>query len=399
MITLETSTFGVMGNEARQREYLLVVAALDCVLSERSAWLADVMTWFDVKFIIDPELRELFVAILAAQQSGGPITDFELLSRLPASDAVPFQARAAKLYGLWRDRASQAANVRHYAKGVHSEYRRQHAADDLAGLSDEMRATQDPDRVLSEVGAVATKYAPAAEDRSVENARVLNELLGELDGTRTDDRFRFGITALDELLGGIAPGMLVTVGARTGQGKSVLLGQTAMKCALRDGKPALMFSLEMTQAELYKRWASALSRKPFGGADKEGRKQVGSALLRVQDLAKHGLLQVFTGPRNVEQITAEAMAYAARQPLGIIVVDYLQAVLPTKSRSEGREQQVAHIAASLKHLAMSTGVPVLTASQLNKAGEDNPRGSTLRESEAIGNYSNVVILLKTDPKG
>jgi replicative DNA helicase len=186
--------------------------------------------------------------------------------------------------------------------------------------------------------------------------------------------------------------VLATVGARTSAGKSVFLGQAALKCAHQDHKPALFFSLEMSQTEMYRRWAANLSQKPYGSHD---RREIGSALLRVNQLASDGLLQVFTGPRTVEQIESEAMAYAARQPLGLIAVDYIQAISPTHSRSEGREQQVAHIAAALKRLAMKSGVPVLTASQLNKAGEESPRSSTLRESEAIGNYSNVVILLKS----
>jgi replicative DNA helicase len=149
----------------------------------------------------------------------------------------------------------------------------------------------------------------------------------------------------------------------------------------------------MSQRELFSRWAAALSRQPLRGGN---RRELIGGLARVDKLQRDGLLHVFTGPHTVEQITAAAMAFASRCKLGLIVVDYIQAVVPSKSRGESREQQVAHIAGSLKHLASKTGAPVLTASQQNKDGETNPRGSTLRESEAIFNYSNIVLLL--DPQ-
>ena len=79
-------------------------------------------------------------------------------------------------------------------------------------------------------------------------------------------------------------------------------------------------------------------------------------------------------------------------------VDYIQAVVPTRSKHDGREQQIAHVAASLKHLASKTGVPILTATQLNKEGEKTPRLSSVRESEAIANYSNIVLLLNPEER-
>jgi replicative DNA helicase len=301
-----------------------------------------------------------------------------------------FGVRVAQLYGLWCDCSSQGGHLTYYCQRVHEQYRRHHAAMEIAVTADEMRGTDDVDAVLDHLPEIASKYAPALENRAAENSAVIQDILAELEGKKQNDHFRFGIEALDQILDGVPPTTLTTVGARSSNGKSVFLGQAAINCAARAAQPALMFSIEMSQKELFKRWAAHLSRQPIRGGD---RRAFIGGLSRVDQLQRDGLLHVFTGPHTVEQIAAEAMAFASRSKLGIIVVDYLQAVVSTKSRTESREQQVAHIAGSLKHLASKAGAPVLTASQLNKDGENNPRGSTLRESEAIFNYSNIVLLL------
>ena len=81
-------------------------------------------------------------------------------------------------------------------------------------------------------------------------------------------------------------------------------------------------------------------------------------------------LQLFNGSQRVEEIASIAKAYAATNELGLICVDYLQLVKPTETgRNITRERQVSHIATSLKNLAMEIGVPVMTATQVNKQGE------------------------------
>jgi replicative DNA helicase len=178
MIALSTSTFGVMATLPRQHEYLLVCAALDAILRNRGDWLADIGTWFRSEFFSDQELRAIYDVLLQIQQQGAPLTEFEVLSRLPLEDS-PLESRAARLYGLWCDCAVQSAHLRYYARRVHEEHRRQSASQELIGLSHDLRDAEDPDAVLSEVTSLASRYAPAAETRTADNQRVLDELLEE----------------------------------------------------------------------------------------------------------------------------------------------------------------------------------------------------------------------------
>ena len=75
-------------------------------------------------------------------------------------------------------------------------------------------------------------------------------------------------------------------------------------------------------------------------------------------------------------------------------VNYLQA-LEVKGSDETREREVARMARGLKGLALDLNVPVLALAQLNRGADqrDEPRLSDLRESGAIEQYADNVLLL------
>ncbi len=394
MIATQTKSFGVITEQRQLAEYMLVLATLDSCIAGDSTWIADVMTWFDAQCIADPYFRAIFTRLVTMQREDGPVNAYTLAKGIQGCGRE-YQRSVSDIGNLIAECTMQRAHLRFYASEVQREHRRRGAAEDIAGAADDILGTDNPDTVLEYLPEIATKYAPPALSRTSDNQRVIADIIDELEGRQPEQAFRFGIEAIDRIVDGVPAGALVTIGARTSCGKSVLLGQIGLQCAIRNAKPVLFFSCEMTQRELTKRWASALSRERHPNQGGDRRKYIGG-VSRVKDLLDKQLLHVFTGARTVEQIAAEATAYAARCQLGAIIVDYVQAVVPTRSRSEGREQQVAHIAEFLKHLAASTGVPVFTASQLNKEAEETPRLSTMRESEAIGNYSNIVLLL--DPE-
>jgi replicative DNA helicase len=98
---------------------------------------------------------------------------------------------------------------------------------------------------------------------------------------------------------------------------------------------------------------------------------------------------------SIMQLRAKARRLHSRNPLGFIVVDYLQLLSPTDPRVP-REQQVAEASRGLKALAKELEVPVLVLSQLNRSSEkDNrtPKLSDLRESGSIEQDADVVLML------
>jgi replicative DNA helicase len=101
--------------------------------------------------------------------------------------------------------------------------------------------------------------------------------------------------------------------------------------------------------------------------------------------------------RTVTEIAAAARRIKRRQgALGLIVIDYLQLIEPDNPK-DPRQEQVAKIARRLKGLAREMAVPVMCLAQLNRQtemGKENiPRLSHLRESGAIEQDADVVLLL------
>jgi replicative DNA helicase len=75
--------------------------------------------------------------------------------------------------------------------------------------------------------------------------------------------------------------------------------------------------------------------------------------------------------------------------LDLIVIDYMQIVKGETRRGESREQEVARISMAGKQMAKKFGVPVLSASQLNAAGE-------VRESKSLEQDADTLLFIGDD---
>lgn len=215
-----------------------------------------------------------------------------------------------------------------------------------------------------------------------------------------------GFPALDELMS-LEPGSLVTIGARSGRGKSSLSFQLAMNVATRGNGSSLYFSSEMPADQLLLRGMCLMASVDS--------KRVRRALVSTEEFARLGdacnritrsmAWMVDKSGLDVLAIKKIAVAESKRiarecgRPLRVIVVDYIQRVRAGKAAAHNasREQQVAAIALELKELAMELGVCVIAPAQLNADGDgrsdERPRSSDLRESKGIENESDAVVLI------
>ena len=92
---------------------------------------------------------------------------------------------------------------------------------------------------------------------------------------------------------------------------------------------------------------------------------------------------------------------SGKQPIGLIIVDYLQLV---SAHADNRQNEVAAVSRGLKALAKELRVPVVALSQLSRGvelrGKDaEPQLSDLRDSGAIEQDADNVIFLHRPKKG
>lgn len=259
--------------------------------------------------------------------------------------------------------SASPANVSAYAAMIREDWERR----EIRRVTQSV-ATQAGDRRADSVELVAeaVSVAEVLSARSGETIVGSDELL---EAARRVERgeVRTGFPDLDRMLIGLRPGYLVTIGARTGLGKSSFAIDVCRN-ALRDGIPIGYVTTEMEPCDIWTR-------------------------LRAQGAIPERAYFHFPKRRpTVAKIETEARHWSG---IGLLVVDHLQHLVGSSRRS--RREEIAEITADLKALARTLRVPVLMLSQLSRISDGNPARppglSDLKESGSIEEDSDAVILL------
>ena len=211
-----------------------------------------------------------------------------------------------------------------------------------------------------------------------------------------------GLMDLDKKLAGLQKGNLVVIAGRTSMGKSALATAIATHVALQHG-PVALFSLEMSRREVAQRilcsYGSINSLKLKTGQMEE--KSWGDLTKAAGDLYKLPLFVDEAAGVSVMEMRAKCRRLQRNDGLKLVIVDYLQ-LMQGKDKPENRQTEIAAISRSLKGLAQELDLPVIAVSQLNRQLETRtdkrPQLSDLRESGAIEQDADVVILIHRDER-
>jgi replicative DNA helicase len=218
---------------------------------------------------------------------------------------------------------------------------------------------------------------------------------GEMTGVPT------GFADLDALLHGLHPGQLIVVAGRPGLGKSAASLDFARHASVRHGLASAIFSLEMSKVEIVMRLLSAEARIPLhvlrsGQLSDDDWTKLAR---RMGEISEAPLFIDDTPNMTLMEIRAKARRLRQRHDLRLLVVDYLQ-LMTSPRRVESRQQEVSDLSRGLKLLAKEIDCPVIAVAQLNRGPEQRtdkrPQLSDLRESGAIEQDSDIVILLHRD---
>lgn len=199
----------------------------------------------------------------------------------------------------------------------------------------------------------------------------------------------------NSLAGGLHPGRLYVVAARTGQGKSVA-GQNMVSHAVLHHHPSLVVSVEMPVVEVVSRIIASQAEVDYSVITK---RDFGDSLTAVDEcIQRYRALPMYLCDNpsvTVEQIADKCRSLKATTGLDLLFCDYAQ-LITASDRRVSREQQVAHIVRSVKLIAMELGIAVILAAQLNRNTDHEgrqPRVSDLRESGELEQSADVILLL------
>ena len=212
-----------------------------------------------------------------------------------------------------------------------------------------------------------------------------------------------GFRDIDNLLGGFQKSDLVILAARPSVGKTSLALDFIRHAACKLNKPVAIFSLEMSSQQLVNRLIAAESRVDSWRL-RNGKINSDEEFGRIRDamdtLSKAPIFINDEPGNNIVKMRSVARRLKAEHDLGMIVVDYLQLMVPRRE-SDSMVQVVTEISRSLKGLARELDVPVIALSQLSRAVESRggkPRLSDLRDSGSIEQDADVVMFIHREDR-
>ena len=354
--------------------------------------------------------RIIYRAMLGLYTKNEPIDIESVRAKLSDSNELESIGGIAYLAELASE-VPAASNARHYAGGVQKKFMLRSLIDagefvaelgyDEAGEIEETldRAEKRVYQVTS--SPTLSKFTALGESLkgAWERLEHLHEHKDEMRGIRT------GFKDLDNMLAGLQKSDLIILAARPSVGKTSLALDIARQTAVEHGTVVGFFSLEMAAQQLIDRMVAAEARVNSWNL-RTGRIHEQDDWDRIREAYdKLGKAPIFISDdpaNNILKMRATARRLKKEHGLGLLVVDYLQLMVPTSARaSDSMVQQVTEISRSLKHLAREMDVPVLALSQLSRAVEQRggkPRLSDLRDSGSIEQDADVVMFIHRDDK-
>ena len=231
---------------------------------------------------------------------------------------------------------------------------------------------------------------------ALERLEAVAKAKGRVTGVET------GFVDFDNKTAGLQKSDLILVGARPSMGKTAFLLNIAQHASVRNNVPTAVFSLEMSKEQLVNRMLCVeahLDSHKFrtGDLNDDDWNKIAQS---VAPLSGAPLFIDDTPGITVAELRAKCRRLKLEKNLGLVVIDYIQLMSTSNSRSESRQMEISEISRSLKGLAKELDAPVLTAAQLSRAVEarkdHRPMLSDLRESGAIEQDADVVAFLYRD---
>ena len=351
-----------------------------------------------------PKHRQIFAAMLDINARNGAVDVVTLLEELERRGTADSSGGIEYLTELSIFTPS-AANVSNYIKIVEERSimrRLMHAGtaitrDAMQGSKSVEAMLDDAERRIFNIAMhnnenTLTQIRPVVYE-SYQRINTLINLKGKLTGVPT------GYTDLDSMTSGLQKSDLIIIAARPSQGKTALGLNIAAHAAIREGKTVAIFSLEMSKEQLVMRL--------FASEARVNMQNVNHGTPSSQELLKLAEANLTLANANmyiddrsnisVAEIRSKCRRLKARNGLDMIVIDYLQ-LMTTPNGSDNRVQEVSELTRSLKILARELNVPIVLLSQLSrKAAERKPAMSDLRESGAIEQDADIIIMIYRDP--
>lgn len=349
----------------------------------------------------------IFEAMLECYEKGDPIDPVILSEKLKKKNLLDTIGGEATILNFLHV-VPTAANIEGYAKVVKEKSILRKIID--AGTKIVESASEGYEEVENILDTAEKIIFGISQNRDKKEVTAVRDLIDE-EFARLQDLYKnkgdvtgigSGFKEFDKMTSGFQPSDLVIIGARPSMGKTAFAMNLALHAAVKQKKAVLVFSLEMSNSQIFQRLISAeakVSMKKIrsGFLDEEEWTRLGVSMGR---LAESPIYIADVPNVTVMEVRALSRRLKSQGGLDMILIDYLQLIKGRDRSGEGRQQEISEISRALKGLARELGVPVLALSQLSRALEarvdKRPMLSDLRDSGAIEQDADTVIFLYRD---
>lgn len=326
----------------------------------------------DESYFYSPESVELYQAILRNMGESGETPTYKLLIVDPE---ISEEARSH-----FRDSTAVVQTIADANKAtrVLNKYRQKRGLFNLGAFIGEQLKTSrtDVDAVLQKVsdGVNRIRAKKSTADSFLhfgKNNSSLKLINSILDDDNSEDIVPTGIEAFDEVSGGFSRGALVTIGANSGGGKSVMASQLAVNMASM-GYKVLLVPLEMSKREMTCRIMANVTgfdltkimlQKLATGEKELIRKRMKKWIRKVK--AKGGRYTIYKpeSDMTIEEVMAATSAFDA----DVRIIDYISLLKGVDGDDQVRA--LGQVARYAKIHAENTGSINVLLCQLNEEGK------------------------------
>lgn len=274
-----------------------------------------------------------------------------------------------------------------------------------------VKSENDSLKNLSEVEKKIYEISENEEEKDLVNigdclGETLEEIEKTIQGFKSKNSVLSGIDILDKITNGFKPGEMILISARPGIGKTSFALNIGANVSIRQNKKVAMFSLEMSNKELFKRLIRQESG--IGNSKMNSKGAVTPDEFRtIYETAgiisnKHFHCDDYA-MNDTSKILKKCRRLKRTDGLDLIIVDYIQLMeCEGMSKNDNRQQEVSKISRRLKLIAKELEVPIIVLSQMSrdieKRADSTPKLSDLRDSGAIEQDSDMVMFLHNPSK-
>lgn len=207
-----------------------------------------------------------------------------------------------------------------------------------------------------------------------------------------------GFERLDEVLGGLVEGTLVTIGGRTGMGKTAFAFNLLRNLAIEKNIPSLYISLESTEQLCTNILIACTLNIKYRGL------LSGQLVVEEWEKLDKGVSGIVNSPiyldtkstYTIDDICKTVEEAVQEHQVNVVFIDYLQLIFAKTGFTENRYLELNYITRKLKALAKEFNITIVLISQLNRNSEGEKRFdhrpvlTDLRDSGTICDDSDVV---------